>query len=135
MLTSPAAPSLAQSTTKSPSKRTHGPVAPTEYGVASYYAKKFEGRKTASGEAYNSKKMTAAHNHLPFGTWIRVTNTRNGRSVVVKVNDRLHRNNTRIVDLSYAAAAKLGYITRGLTRVKVEVLGKKKPAEKDLSGL
>lgn len=98
-----------------------------EHGTASYYAKKFQGCKTANGECYDYKKMTAAHNDLPMGTWIRVTNLRNGRKVVVKVNDRLHHRNKRLVDLSYAAAAKLGYVSRGLTKVKVEVLGKKKP--------
>ena len=66
--------------------------------------------------------MTAAHNKLPLGTRIKVTNLRNKRSVVVKVNDRLHHRNTRLVDLSKAAAAKLGYIGRGITRVRVEVL-------------
>jgi rare lipoprotein A len=113
---------------KLPSRRTYRPVAKIEYGTASYYAKKFQGRETANGEIYDSSKMTAAHNNLTFGTWIRVTNTRNGRSVVVKVNDRLHRNSKRLVDLSYAAASRLGYISKGITRVKVEVLGKKKPS-------
>lgn len=100
-----------------------------QYGVASYYADKFEGRRTANGEVFSQKKMTAAHNGLPLGTWIRVTNLRNGRKVVVKVNDRLHRKNTRLVDLSKAAASELGYIGSGLAKVKVEVLGRKKPAE------
>ena len=62
---------------------------------------------------------------MPLGTYIRVTNLKNGKSVVVKVNDRLHHRNKRLVDLSYAAAQKLGYVKSGLTRVKVEVLGKK----------
>ena len=66
--------------------------------------------------------MTAAHNWLPFGTYVRVTNLRNKRSAIVRINDRLHHRNTRLIDLSRAAAAKLGYIARGLTRVKVEVL-------------
>jgi rare lipoprotein A len=64
-----------------------------------------------------------------MNTWIRVTNIKNGRSVVVKVNDRLHHRNQRLVDLSRKAASRLGYVGRGLTRVKVEVLGKIKPAE------
>lgn len=102
-------------------------VAKIERGTASYYAKKFQGRKTASGALYDYRKMTAAHNHLPFGTWVRVTNIRNGKKVVVKVNDRLHHKNKRLIDLSYAAAAKLGYLSGGLTKVKVEVLGMKKP--------
>jgi peptidoglycan lytic transglycosylase len=95
------------------------------YGTASYYADKFNGRQTASGEIYDGKKMTGACNVLPLGTWIRVTNLNNGRSVIVKTNDRLHIRMTRIVDLSRAAAEKLGYIGRGLTKVKVEVLVKK----------
>lgn len=119
--------SVAQSTHKF-KRGPRKPVAQVEYGMASYYAKKFQGRKTANGEHYDYKKMTAAHNNLPMGTWIRVTNMRNGRKVVVKVNDRLHHKNKRLVDLSYAAASKLGYLAKGLTRVKVEVLGKKKPA-------
>jgi len=97
------------------------------YGTASYYADKFEGRKTASGEIFSQKKMTAACNVLPLGTWIRVTNLRNGKSVIVKVNDRLHPRMTRLVDMSRTAAKQLGYIRSGLTRVKVEVFGKKKP--------
>ena len=95
------------------------------FGIASYYADKFHGRKTANGEVYDSKKLTAACNTLPLGTWIRVTNLSNNRSVIVKTNDRLHPRMTRIVDLSRAAAEKLGYIRKGLTKVKVEVLEKK----------
>lgn len=91
-------------------------------GVASYYHSKFQGRITASGELYDQDKFTAAHNRLPLGTLIKVTNLRNKRSVVVKVNDRLHHRNLRLVDLSRAAAIKLGYIGRGIARVKVEVL-------------
>lgn len=94
------------------------------YGTASYYADKFNGRETANGEIYDSKKMTAACNVLPLGTWIRVTNLSNNRSVIVKTNDRLHARMTRIVDLSRVAAEKLGYIGKGLTKVKVEVLEK-----------
>lgn len=97
------------------------------YGTASYYSNKFEGRKTASGEIFSQQKMTAACNVLPMGTWVRVTNLRNGRSVVVKTNDRLNPKMKRIVDLSRSAAQKLGFIRSGLTRVKVEVLGKKRP--------
>lgn len=97
-------------------------VSKTLYGVASYYADKFNGRKTANGEIYDSKKMTAACNVLPLGTWIRVTNLSNNRSVLVKTNDRMHARMKRIVDLSRTAAQKLGYISQGLTRVKVEVL-------------
>jgi len=97
------------------------------YGTASYYADKFEGRQTANGETFSQKKMTAACNVLPFGTWIKVTNLSNGRSVTVKVNDRLHYRMKRVVDLSKVAARQIGYTGGGLTRVKVEPLGKAKP--------
>ncbi|HRD57998.1 MAG TPA: septal ring lytic transglycosylase RlpA family protein [Ferruginibacter sp.] len=95
------------------------------YGQASYYAQKFEGRKTANGEIFRHSKLTAACNSLPLGTWIRVTNLRNGKSVVVKTNDRLHTKTRRLVDLTRTAAQTLGFIRSGLTRVKVEVLGTK----------
>lgn len=99
------------------------------FGTASYYADMFNGRQTASGEEYDGKKATAACNVLPLGTWIRVTNLQNKRSVVVKVNDRLHPRMKRIVDLSRSSAQQLGYTGLGLTEVKVEVLGVKRPKE------
>jgi rare lipoprotein A len=92
------------------------------YGQASYYSDKFNGRKTASGEIFNQKKLTAACNKLPLGTWIKVTNLQNGDSVIVKVNDRMHPKMNRVVDLSKAAAKKIGLTTAGVTRVKVEVI-------------
>lgn len=91
-------------------------------GVASYYANKFEGRQTTNGEIYRKEKFTAACNQLPFNTWIKVTNLRNGRSVIVRVNDRLNSHNKRLVDLSRSAAQKLGIIGRGIAKVKVEEL-------------
>ena len=97
------------------------------YGTASFYSNSFNGKKTANGEIYSHKKMTAACNVLPLGTWIKVTNLRNGKSVVVKTNDRLHSKMKRVVDLSREAADKLDYVKSGLTRVRVEVIGKKKP--------
>lgn len=114
-------------------KKRKASTAKIQYGTASYYANKFNGRKTASGEVYDGKLMTAAHNGLPLGTWIKVTNMRNHRSVIVKVNDRLHYRNPRLVDLSRAAAKKLGYTGHGLAKVKVEVLGRKQPAELTVS--
>jgi rare lipoprotein A len=96
------------------------------YGIASFYANKFNGRRTASGEIFNQNKLTCACNMLPLGTWIKVTNIRNGKSVEVKVNDRLHPKMRRVADLSKAAAIKLGYTSQGLVRVKVAVIGKKK---------
>lgn len=92
------------------------------YGQASYYANKFEGRKTATGEIFKQNQLTAACNVLPLGTWVRVTNLRNGKSIVVRTNDRLHVKTRRIVDLTKTGAQKLGYVSSGLTRVKVEVL-------------
>lgn len=100
-----------------------------QFGVASYYADKFEGRKTYTDEIFSQKKFTAASNTLPMHTWVRVTNLRNHRSVIVRVNDKMHPHNKRLIDLSHAAAEKLGYCGRGLTRVKVDVLGKHKPPE------
>ena len=97
------------------------------YGTASYYSNSFNGKKTANGEIYSHKKMTAACNVLPLGTWIKVTDLRSGKSVVVKTNDRLHSRMKRVVDLSREAAEKLGYVKSGLTRVRVEVIGQKKP--------
>jgi rare lipoprotein A (peptidoglycan hydrolase) len=95
---------------------------PVQFGIASYYADKFEGRKTANGDIFNQQKFTAAHNRLPLGTYVIVTNLRNNRSVKVKINDRLHRRNKRLVDLSKAAAKKIGFIKMGITRVKIEVI-------------
>lgn len=104
------------------SKNKKMPLLLVDTGVASYYHSKFQGRITASGDLYDQEKLTAAHNRLPLGTRIKVTNLRNKRTVIVTVNDRLHHRNQRLVDLSRAAAAKLGYIGRGITRVRVEVL-------------
>ncbi|HLF46573.1 MAG TPA: septal ring lytic transglycosylase RlpA family protein [Chitinophagaceae bacterium] len=95
------------------------------YGTASYYSYKFHGKKTASGEIFSQDKLTAASNVFPLGTWIKVTNLRNGRSVIVKVNDRMHGKMKRVVDLSYSAAQKLNFIRSGLAKVKVEVLRNK----------
>jgi rare lipoprotein A len=102
----------------------NGKPSKIQYGTASYYHDKFEGRKTANGEIFTQKGMTCAHNTLPLGTWIRVTNLSSKKTVVVRVTDRLHRKNPRLVDLSKAAAKKLAYTGHGLTKVKVEVLGK-----------
>jgi rare lipoprotein A len=108
-------------------KKTAAKYKKTLYGQASFYSNKFNGRKTASGEIFSQQKMTAACNALPIGTWIKVTNLRNGKSAVVKVNDRLHQSMRRVVDLTRAAAVKLNFVSAGLTRVRVDVLGKKYP--------
>jgi rare lipoprotein A len=99
------------------------------YGTASFYANKFEGRKTSTGEIFSQKKLSAASNILPLNHWVRVTNTRNNLSVILRINDRMHKNNKRLIDLSKSAAKKLKYTGYGLAHVKVEVLGKKRPEE------
>ncbi len=96
-------------------------VIKTLYGTASFYSNKFNGRKTASGQIFKQDKLTCACNVLPIGTLIKVTNVRNGKTVLVKVNDRLHPKMKRLVDLTRAAAQKLGFIAKGVARVKVEV--------------
>ena len=106
---------------KKPSKNANKIV----YGLASYYAQKFEGRQTANGEIFRHSKMTAACNILPLGTWIQITNLKNGKIIVVRTNDRLHPKTRRIIDLTYAGAQKLGFIKSGLTRVKIEILNQK----------
>ncbi|MEP6616755.1 MAG: septal ring lytic transglycosylase RlpA family protein [Ginsengibacter sp.] len=112
---------------------TKAPLSPKKiiikYGIASFYAKKFNGRTTSNGAIFSSLKMTAACNVLPLGTWVKVTNLRNDKSVVVEINDHMHHKNKRLIDLSKTAAQKLGYVSRGITRVKVEVLGKLRTKE------
>lgn len=98
---------------------TKNPQLPQE-GRASFYADRFQGRPTASGEPYDSASLTAAHRSLPFGTKVKVTNLRNNKSVVVTINDRGPHHPNRIIDLSKAAAKKLNFIDRGITRVRVE---------------
>jgi rare lipoprotein A len=93
-------------------------------GVASFYGEKFNGRLTASGEIFNNSDMTAAHLSLPFGSLVKVTNVRNGRSVVVRINDRGPYVKGRIIDLSEAAAKKIGIVRSGIARVKLEVVKK-----------
>lgn len=93
-----------------------------ETGVASFYSDKFNGRRTANGEIFHNKKLTAAHRTLPFGTYVKVTALWNGRSVVVKINDRGPFIKGRVIDLSKAAAAKLHLIGRGVGKVDIEVV-------------
>lgn len=92
------------------------------YGIASFYSKSLEGTKTATGETFRHAKFTAASNHFRLGTLVRVINLRNGKSVIVRINDRMHKKMAlrgRVVDLSYAAAEKLSFIKSGIVRVKV----------------
>ncbi len=94
-----------------------------EVGKASWYGRGFHGRTTASGEVYDMHKMTAAHRILPMNTYVRVTNLSNGREAVVRINDRGPFAKGRIIDLSYAAAKRLGMVGPGVARVRVEALG------------
>ena len=91
-------------------------------GVAAYYSNRFNGRKTASGQRFNNGAMTAAHNTLPFGTRVKVTNLKNNRSVVVRITDRGPTTPGRSFDLTRTAASKLGYVRAGLTEVKAEIV-------------
>ncbi len=89
-------------------------------GVASYYGRDFHGKPTASGEIFNMRRPTAAHRTIKLGTPVRVTNLSNGRRIIVRVNDRGPFVEGRIIDLSYGAAKKLGFVKQGLTKVKLE---------------
>lgn len=91
-------------------------------GIASWYGKKFHGRPTANGEKYNIYGMTAAHRTLPIPSYVKVTNLDNGRTAIVRVNDRGPFHQDREIDLSYAAAVKLGYADRGTAKVLVEAI-------------
>lgn len=94
----------------------------SERGVASWYGEKFHGHKTSNGEIYDMYKASAAHRSLPIPSFLRVTNLDNNRSIVVRVNDRGPFHGDRIVDLSYAAAVKLGFADRGTARVQIEAI-------------
>ncbi len=98
-------------------------------GIASWYGRRFNGQPTSSGERYDMYAMTAAHPVLPIPSYARVTNLSNGRSVVVRINDRGPFHSGRIIDLSYAAAHKLGYVAAGSARVEVDSIVPGAPAE------
>jgi rare lipoprotein A len=104
----------------------------TAVGIASYYGKEYHGRTTASGEIFDMTKLTAAHRSLPFGINVRVTNLSNDQSVVVRVNDRGPFVAGRIIDLSLAAAQRLGMIAAGLAKVKVEPIDSGKAETKQM---
>lgn len=89
-------------------------------GIASYYHPKFNGRKTATGEIFSNQNMTGASNHFPLGTLVKVTNKKTGKSVIVKVNDRMAPNNNRVIDLTEKAARELCFKDQGLCVVVVE---------------
>lgn len=100
------------------------PTASASDGMASYYGKRFHGRRTASGQRFDQHAMTAAHRTLRFGTKVRVTNVRSGRSVIVTINDRGPFVRGRVIDVSRAAASRLGMIGSGVAPVRLEVLGR-----------
>jgi rare lipoprotein A len=102
------------------------PVVDTAVGHASFYSDKFIGKKTASGEIFSQDKLTCAHNTYPLGSKVRVTNLKNGKTIVLKVNDRLHHRNPRLVDLTRAGATKLGFHKSGIVKVKVELISSAK---------
>jgi len=92
----------------------------TLIGKASFYARKFEGRRTANGERFRHDSLTAAHKTLPFGTILKVTNLKNDSSVIVRVNDRLPKKSKRTIDLTMRAAKKLNFVRDGIAKVRIE---------------
>ena len=118
----------AEPVTKGPSSKQITPK-PYQIGRASWYGKQFHGRSTASGEPYDMFQFTAAHRQLPLGTWVRVTNLRNGRSITVRVNDRGPYVGNRIIDLSYGAAQILELRARGTEKVRLDVVNGEEVAD------
>lgn len=94
----------------------------TEIGLASFYADKYHGRVTASGDIFDQEKLTAAHRTLPFGSKVKVTNLENNKSITVSINDRGPFVNDRVIDLSKIGARKLEFVSKGVVKVKIEVL-------------
>jgi rare lipoprotein A len=107
---------------KSEVRKQVGKTKPYQVGTASWYGKNFEGKETASGEPYDMYDMTAAHMTLPMGSYVKVTNLRNGKAVVVRVNDRGPIVPGRIIDLSYGAAEALQMKAHGLQRVRLDLV-------------
>ena len=112
--------------TKGPKSTKEGPPSkhgkPYAVGSASWYGKPFHGRATASGEPYDMFQFTAAHRELPLGTWVKVTNLRNGKWLMVRINDRGPVPEDRIIDLSYGAAAMLNFRRSGVERVRLDIV-------------
>ena len=100
------------------------PVKPIKVwtGNASWYGPEFNGRKTADGERFNAESLTAAHPSLPFGSWVRIVNTRNGKFEVVRINDRGPYQEGREIDVSYRVARKIGLINSGVSQVRLELM-------------
>jgi len=103
-------------------EKTSEPAPPDQTGLAAFYHAKFQGRPTASGESFDHKGLTAAHKTLPFGTLVRVTNLRNSKSVIVRINDRGPMQPGRLIDLTYRAARMLGFVHQGMTKVILEIM-------------
>ena len=103
-------------------RETGNNVLETVRGIASYYADKYNGKQTSNGEIYNMYDLTAAHKTYPFNTIVRVTNLLNGKSVKLRINDRMPDYNPRIIDISYGAAIQLDMLTSGIAEIKLEVL-------------
>nr|VFK02139.1 MAG: rare lipoprotein A [Candidatus Kentron sp. H]VFK02511.1 MAG: rare lipoprotein A [Candidatus Kentron sp. H]VFK05458.1 MAG: rare lipoprotein A [Candidatus Kentron sp. H] len=113
-------------------KRYHVLLSSTGYvrrGIASWYGRKFHGKRTSSGETYDMYAMTAAHRSLPLPTYVRVTNLENKRQAIVRVNDRGPFHTNRIIDLSYAAAVKLGIARKGTVHVEIHAIDPSQPKE------
>jgi rare lipoprotein A len=103
-------------------EKTSEPAPSGQTGLAAFYHATFQGRRTASGESFDHKRLTAAHKTLPFGTLVRVTNLRNYKSVIVRVNDRGPMQPGRVIDLTHRAASILGFMQQGMTKVILEIL-------------
>ncbi|HKE06682.1 MAG TPA: septal ring lytic transglycosylase RlpA family protein [Candidatus Acidoferrum sp.] len=100
------------------------PVKPIKVwtGNASWYGPNFDGKKTANGERFNAESLTAAHPNLPFGSWVRIVNTRNGKFEMVRINDRGPYQEGREIDVSYRVARKIGLIHSGVSQVRLELM-------------
>lgn len=121
-LPKPAAPSEAQLALATPGVTESPSVRESYVGIASWYGRRFHGRRTASGSPFDMAALTAAHLSLPFGSRVRVTNLANGRTVTVTITDRGPYVEPRVIDLSRAAAERLGFLDDGLARVRLDVL-------------
>ena len=103
-------------------KDTLGQDLDTLYGIASYYHDKFVGRQTATGEIFDNNRFTAASNNFKLGSYVKVTNLSNGEVIYVRINDRMAKSNTRVIDLTSMSAKKLQFHKKGITKVKVEIV-------------
>jgi rare lipoprotein A len=122
-MVAPAAPAPMAAPAPAPAPAPAAAAADSTQGKVAHYGAKFNGRKTASGEVFNSNAMTMAHKTLPFGTRVKVTNAANGKSVVVRVNDRGPSSPDRVGDLTTGAARKIGMTKAGVVNAKLEVVG------------